>query len=71
MYEFDEFTAAQCDPHLKVFVNPGSIGQPRDGDPRAAFAIWDRDRARVEFYRVEYDVEKTQAKMRDAQLPPI
>jgi len=69
MYEFDEFTAAQCDPHLKVFVNPGSIGQPRDGDPRAAFAIWDRDRTRVEFYRVEYDIEKTQAKMRDAMLP--
>ena len=69
MYEFDEFTAAQCDPHLKIFINPGSIGQPRDGDPRAAFAIWDRDRARVEFYRVEYDIEKTQTKMRDALLP--
>jgi predicted phosphodiesterase len=69
MYEFDEFSAAQCDPHLKIFINPGSIGQPRDGDPRAAFAIWDRDRARVEFYRVEYDVEKTQTKMRDAMLP--
>ena len=69
MYEFDEFTAAECDPHVKVFVNPGSVGQPRDGDPRAAFAIWDYERARVEFYRVEYDVEKTQAKMRDARLP--
>ena len=69
MYEFDEFTAAQCDPKLKLFVNPGSVGQPRDGDPRASFAIWDRDRARVEFYRVEYDVAKTQSKMRAAQLP--
>lgn len=69
MYEFDEFTAAQCDPNLKLFINPGSIGQPRDGDPRASFAIWDRDRARVEFYRVEYDIERTQAKMREAQLP--
>jgi predicted phosphodiesterase len=69
MYEFDEFTAAECDPHVKVFVNPGSVGQPRDGDPRAAFAIWDYERARVEFYRVEYDVEKTQAKMRAALLP--
>jgi len=68
-YEFDEFTAAQCDPNLKLFVNPGSIGQPRDGDPRASFAIWDRDRARVEFYRVEYDIEKTQSKMREVQLP--
>jgi predicted phosphodiesterase len=69
IYEFDEFTAAQCDPQLKLFVNPGSVGQPRDGDPRASFAVWDRDRARVEFYRVEYDVERTQAKMKDAQLP--
>ena len=69
MYEFDEFTAAECDPHVKVFVNPGSVGQPRDGDPRAAFAIWDYVRGRVEFYRVEYDVEKTQSMMRDALLP--
>lgn len=68
-YEFDEFTAAQCDPHLKLFVNPGSVGQPRDADPRASFAIWDRDRARIEFYRVEYDVEQTQSKMREAHLP--
>ena len=68
-YEFDEFTAAQCDPHMKLFVNPGSVGQPRDGDPRACFAIWDRDRTRVEFYRVEYDLERTQAKMREVGLP--
>jgi diadenosine tetraphosphatase ApaH/serine/threonine PP2A family protein phosphatase len=68
-YEFDEFTAAQCDPKLKLFVNPGSVGQPRDGDPRASFAIWDQSRARVEFYRVEYDVARTQAKMHDARLP--
>jgi len=68
-YEFDEFTATQCEPGMKLFVNPGSVGQPRDGDSRAAFAIWDRDRTRVEFYRVEYDVSRTQAKMREAQLP--
>jgi predicted phosphodiesterase len=69
MYEFDEFSAVPCDPNVKLFVNPGSVGQPRDGDPRASFAIWDLDRARVEFYRVEYDVGRTQAKMRNAQLP--
>jgi predicted phosphodiesterase len=68
-YEFDEFTAAQCDPHLKLFVNPGSVGQPRDGDARGSFAIWDTDRARIEFYRVEYDVGQTQSKMRVAHLP--
>jgi predicted phosphodiesterase len=69
-YEFDEFIAVKCEADRKLFVNPGSVGQPRDGDPRASFAIWDQDRARIEFYRVEYDVELTQKKMREAQLPP-
>jgi diadenosine tetraphosphatase ApaH/serine/threonine PP2A family protein phosphatase len=50
-------------------VNPGSVGQPRDGDPRASFAIWDEERGRIEFYRVEYDIALTQEKMRTAQLP--
>ena len=68
-YEFDEFIAVKCDAGKKLFVNPGSIGQPRDGDSRASFAIWDQDRGRMEFYRVEYDIARTQAKMRDAQLP--
>lgn len=68
-YEFDEFTAVKCEAGKKLFVNPGSIGQPRDGDARASFAIWDEERGRMEFYRVEYDVALTQAKMREAQLP--
>lgn len=68
-YEFDEFTAVRCDAGKKLFVNPGSVGQPRDGDPRASFVIWDENRGRMEFYRVEYDVKLTQTKMREAQLP--
>jgi predicted phosphodiesterase len=68
-YEFDEFIAVKCETDKKMFVNPGSVGQPRDGDPRASFAIWDQDRARMEFYRVEYDIRLTQKKMREAQLP--
>src|SRR2546427_11853356 len=68
-YEFDEFTAVKCEPDKKMFVNPGSVGQPRDGDPRASFAIWDQDHGRMEFYRVEYDIRQTQKKMREAQLP--
>ena len=68
-YEFDEFIAVKCGGDKKLFVNPGSVGQPRDGDPRASFAIWDQDRARIEFYRVEYDLGVTQQKMREAQLP--
>src|SRR5713226_1191185 len=68
-YEFDEFIAVKCEAGKKLFVNPGSVGQPRDGDPRASFAIWDQDRERMEFYRAEYDVNLTQKKMREAQLP--
>jgi predicted phosphodiesterase len=69
-YEFDEFIAVKCETGKKLFINPGSVGQPRDGDPRASFAIWDQDRERVEFYRVDYDIETTQKKMREAELPP-
>jgi predicted phosphodiesterase len=67
-YEFDEFIAVKCESGKKLLVNPGSVGQPRDGDPRASFAIWDADRARIEFYRVEYDVKRTQERMRAADL---
>jgi len=69
-YEFDEFTAVRCDGDQKFLVNPGSVGQPRDGDARASFVIWDMERGRLEFYRVEYPIEKTQAKMREVHLPP-
>lgn len=69
-YEFDEFIAVKCEPDKKMLVNPGSVGQPRDGDSRASFAIWDQDRKRIEFYRVEYEVGLTQEKMRGVQLPP-
>src|SRR5207249_594464 len=68
-YVFDEFIAVKCEAGRKLFVNPGSVGQPRDGDPRASFAIWDADRGRIEFYRVEYDIKRTQEKMRAADLP--
>jgi len=68
-YEFDEFVAVKCDDSHKFFINPGSVGQPRDGDARASFAIWDQERGRMEFYRAEYDLSLTQSKMRDVQLP--
>jgi diadenosine tetraphosphatase ApaH/serine/threonine PP2A family protein phosphatase len=53
----------------KYLVNPGSVGQPRDSDPRAAYAIFDAAAQRVEMYRVEYPVAKTQEKMSNAGLP--
>jgi predicted phosphodiesterase len=50
-------------------VNPGSVGQPRDGDPRCAFAIMDVENGSVEFWRVPYDVEAVQSRMAEAALP--
>ena len=50
-------------------LNPGSIGQPRDGDPRAAFLLLDFDARRATFHRVPYPVERTQAEIRERGLP--
>lgn len=54
-----------------ALVNPGSVGQPRDGNPAAAFAVVDLDRPAVAFHRVAYDFATTQSKIRDAGLPEI
>ena len=53
----------------KVMINPGSVGQPRDGDPRAAYALLDPAGETVDFRRVEYDIDETQRRMRDRKLP--
>jgi diadenosine tetraphosphatase ApaH/serine/threonine PP2A family protein phosphatase len=55
----------------KYLLNPGSVGQPRDGDPRAAYAIADTTRRRIELYRMKYPVEETQAKIVKAGLPEV
>jgi diadenosine tetraphosphatase ApaH/serine/threonine PP2A family protein phosphatase len=51
-------------------INPGSVGQPRDGDPRAAFAVYDSNDHTVTFYRVDYDIKSCQDKIIMAGLPP-
>jgi diadenosine tetraphosphatase ApaH/serine/threonine PP2A family protein phosphatase len=51
------------------FINPGSIGQPRDGDPRAGYAIWDTGENLVRFRRVPYDVRAAQQRILNAGLP--
>ena len=53
----------------RCIVNPGSVGQPRDRDPRAAFAILDVEKDEWDYRRVEYDVAKVQQKMEAAGLP--
>ena len=52
-------------------VNPGAVGQPRDGDARAAYAIVDVDVRCIELYRVDYPIEKAQMKIIEAGLPPV
>ena len=65
----ESFSALHLEPGYKYLLNPGSIGQPRDGDPRAAFAIADLQHNVVEFWRVPYDIPAVQSRMYDASLP--
>ncbi|HEU5226183.1 MAG TPA: metallophosphoesterase [Ktedonobacteraceae bacterium] len=54
--------------NYRAIINPGGVGQPRDGDPRAAFMIYDTERG-FTFYRIPYDFEKTQEKIIKTGLP--
>jgi predicted phosphodiesterase len=56
---------------VHALLNPGSVGQPRDGDPRAAYLLLDLGAQRASFRRVEYDVASTQREMREAGLPEM
>jgi len=53
----------------RTLLNPGSVGQPRDGDPRAAYLVLDLDAGTGRFERVAYDIERTQREIREAGLP--
>jgi len=56
-------------PGHKYLINPGSVGQPRDKDPRASFATYDTDECIIKLHRLEYDIETTQKKIIEAGLP--
>ena len=58
-------------PASKYLINPGSVGQPRDGDPRAGYAIFDTKTSELTLFRVAYPVEAAQAKIREAGLPEV
>ena len=60
---------AQLAPDYYYLINPGSVGQPRDGDPRAAYALYSPEDRTVEFRRVAYDIGKAAAKILRAELP--
>jgi len=53
----------------RLIINPGSVGQPRDHDPRASYIIYDSDIMTITYFRVIYDIETTQRKMTELNLP--
>ena len=59
----------QLEPDYRYLINPGSVGQPRDGDPRAAYALYSPEDRAVEFGRVPYDIGRAAAKILQAELP--
>jgi predicted phosphodiesterase len=75
-YGWEQQALALCEEGTQVdlarerwLLNPGSVGQPRDGDARAAYLLLDLDAKRAEFRRVRYEVAKTQAEIRERGLP--
>ncbi len=65
----DSRRVLEIEPHYTYLVNPGSVGQPRDGDPNAAYAIYDPGKRTVEFHRVAYNTAAAAEKIRAARLP--
>jgi len=61
----------KLEPGVRYLINPGSVGQPRDRNPEASFAIYDTVKRTVQFMRVPYDIEKTQIAILKAGLPRI
>ena len=58
-------------PNGQILANIGSVGQPRDGDPRAAYGILDTDAGVLHFQRVDYDIAGAQARIREVGLPDM
>lgn len=68
-YSLDEDSTFRQDKQKTFFINVGSVGQPRDGDIRAAFGLYDSDESLYELVRVEYPVEEAAQRVRDEGLP--
>ena len=65
-----ESVALQLKPATRYLINPGSVGQPRDGDWRAAFALYDSNEQIVHFHRTPYNLKSAQDRIFAAKLPP-
>lgn len=63
------YSKFKVEPGRKYFVNVGSVGQPRDGNPHAAYVIYDLNEGSIELRRIVYDIPKAQEKIRNAGLP--
>ena len=61
----------EVDPDCAYLINPGSVGQPRDGDPRAGYVLYEKDDEILYYHRVSYDIETAQRKIREAGLPEL
>jgi predicted phosphodiesterase len=66
-----EEATVKLEPGLRYLINPGSVGQPRDRNPASACVILDTDKRTVQFFRVPYDLKKTQMSILKAGLPQI
>jgi predicted phosphodiesterase len=64
------YSKFKIEPGRKYFINVGSVGQPRDGNPKAAYVVYDMDEGSVELRRLDYDIAAAQAKIMAAGLPP-
>lgn len=69
--QLDHERVLELHPDLTYMVNPGSVGQPRDGDPRAAYAIYDSNERTVALRRIKYDITATAREIRAAGLPDV
>jgi predicted phosphodiesterase len=63
------YSKFRIEPGKKYFINVGAIGQPRDGNPKAGYVVYDMDANTIELRRLEYDIATTQKKIRAAGLP--
>jgi len=63
------YSKFKVEPGKKYFVNVGAVGQPRDGNPKAAYVVYDTDENTIELRRLDYDIAAAQRKIREAGLP--
>lgn len=68
VHEIDK-SLIELEDNARYIVNAGSVGQPRDKDPRACYCLYDEEKREIEFRRVEYDMEAARKKIIDAGLP--